>query len=114
CLARLSLSQRANAAAPASSAQTMARCQQLLGHALSGPSPVAMYVGGALIAIGLAGSMITWGQGLKGQRGIEEQQVPKSQRAIQVPRARFRAFGSFAPTVTRPAAACNAARARCF
>src|SRR5215468_6006932 len=74
----------------------------------------AMYVGGALIAIGLAGSMITWGQGLKGQWVIEDHQVPKAQRAIQVPRARFRAFGSFAPTVTRPAAACNAARARCF
>src|SRR5262249_32670401 len=74
----------------------------------------AMYVGGALIAIGLAGSMITSGQGLKGQGVLQHHRLQKAKRASQVPRARFGPCGSFAPTVTRPAAASNAARARSF
>src|SRR5262249_31312045 len=67
-----------------SNVRPMARCQQLLwSRALGAVARVnAMYVGGALIAIGLAGSMIAWGQGLKGQWVIEDHQVPKAQRAI--------------------------------
>jgi len=78
------------------------------------PRVNTMWVAGALIVIGLTGSIVSWGQGLKGPIGDQDRLVPKGQQAIQVQRARQREFGSFAPTATRRTAACNAARAKCF
>jgi hypothetical protein len=74
----------------------------------------AMYVGGALIAIGLAGSMVTWGQGLKGPLGDRGPPGPKGATGDPGPPSAVSSVRMFAPTAMRGTAACNAARTRCF
>ena len=43
------------------------------------PRVNTMWVAGALIVIGLTGSIVSWGQGLKGPIGDQDRLVPKGQ-----------------------------------
>src|SRR5262245_58605041 len=60
----------------------------------------AMYVGGALFAIGLAGSMVTWGQDQKGPMGDRGPPGPKAAQANPVRRGRVRTVGTIRSNCT--------------